>query len=113
MGAFVEIKSANNRRFEIDMTGETKKIIRPKNKHTVVPDNFLGAIITVDGVKYIVTAVEDKTTTVEATIVTKTGPVVIEYTRATDAFVYDAEAQSPVSLTNVYLDDFGKVIQTA
>lgn len=113
MGAFVEIKSANNRRFEIDTTGETKKIIRPKNKHTVVPDNFLGAIITVDGVKYIVTAVEDKTTTVEATIVTKDGPVVIEYTRATDAFVYDAEAQSPVSLTNVYLDDFGKVIQTA
>lgn len=99
MGKFLKYEDSNWRSFIIDITAGTIK--RPKRP--VTKEDLLGAIFVVNGEEAIGLAVSDVTATITAQVVAGGSIEAVTYTKATDAFAYDGS-----TLTNVFIDEFGR-----
>lgn len=103
MGKFLKYGSSNYRTFAIDTT--TSKIKRPNRPITAA--DLLGAVISVDDAEFIIIAVEDTTTTIDAVYVGSKA-VVLTYTKATDVFTTGSD-DNLVTYTNIMINEYGGV----
>lgn len=102
MGKFFKYEDSNYRTFKIDTTkGE---ITRPNR--AIHGSDMIGAVIEVDTDVCTVVTYRDTTTAVAAVLFVDGTATVLTYTKASDLF-----SLGSTSLTNVFIDEFGKVVE--
>lgn len=99
MGKFLKWEDSNWRTYKIDTTAGTIK--RPKK--TIAAGDMLGAIIEVDTDVCLAITTRESSTAIVAVIVVDGTPTTLTYTKATDAF-----ALGNTTLTNTFIDEYGR-----
>lgn len=113
MGKFLKYEDSNFRTFVINLNAADDHGTIKRPKRPITTEDLLGAIVDIEGVEVIVNVVADGGNNImfNMPIDTDGTPGKFKYSKTNDTFSYES-GESPIPLTNIMIDEFGRELVT-